>query len=104
MPDINLNPFYSLAQQINNNNQDFNESKIVGNSLFDSKINNDLLPVKDQSFYQSQQQPDEVSVLQQYVLDLVAAGKSQDEVTSEIEQYYATLTGKYDEEILKLQD
>lgn len=35
-------------------------------------------------------------MLQQYVVDLVAAGKSQDEVTQEIEEYYSTLTGKCD--------
>lgn len=35
---------------------------------------------------------------------MIAAGKSQDEVTSAIEEYYAQLTGKCDEDILRLQD
>jgi hypothetical protein len=45
-----------------------------------------------------------MSVLQQYVIDLISAGKSQDEVTEEIEQYYASLTSKCDQDILMLQD
>jgi hypothetical protein len=34
---------------------------------------------------------EEVSVLQQYVLDMINAGKTQNEVVMDIERYYATL-------------
>ena len=42
------------------------------------------------------------SVLQQYILDMVNSGKSQAEVTSEIENYFASLTGNCDNEIQEL--
>lgn len=43
-------------------------------------------------------------MLQQYVIDLIAAGKTQDEVISEIGSYYHALTSQADQEILQLQD
>jgi len=64
-------------------------------------MNTDLLPVNQSPEPQSLE-TDEVSVIQQFVLDLVAAGKSQDEVTSEIEKYYDQLSGKCNEDIVKL--
>ena len=49
--------------------------------MFDSKLNNDLLPVREsQEHSQEQSVAGGVSVLQQYVIDLIASGKSQDEV------------------------
>ncbi len=44
------------------------------------------------------------SVLHQYVLDLIAAGKTQQEVSHDIERYYLTLTNQCDREIQQLQD
>jgi hypothetical protein len=34
---------------------------------------------------------EEVSVLKQYVLDMINAGKTQNEVVMDIERYYATI-------------
>jgi hypothetical protein len=39
-------------------------------------MNTDLLPVNQSPIMEASQEPEEVSVLQQYVLDLIAAGKS----------------------------
>lgn len=50
MPAPGLSPFLPLSQQIAQGGvqADLNDSKIIGqNSLFDSKLNNDLLPVKE---------------------------------------------------------
>ena len=43
-------------------------------------------------------------MLHQYVLDLIAAGKTQQEVSHDIERYYLTLTNQCDREIQQLQD
>lgn len=46
MPSPTLSPFLPLWSQIQGGQGDLNDSKMMGNSsLFDSKINNDLLPV-----------------------------------------------------------
>lgn len=45
MPNPSLSPFLPLSSQLNNP-PDLNDSKLIGqSSLFDSKLNNDLLPV-----------------------------------------------------------
>lgn len=46
----------------------------------------------------------EPSVLQQYVKDLVTAGKSEDEVINDLEAYYDTLCRSCDTEILDLKE
>lgn len=42
----------------------------------------------------------ENTVLHQYVVDLISAGKTQDEVISEIQKYYASLTSQCDAQIV----
>jgi hypothetical protein len=98
MPAPYLSPFLPLEQQL----EAATESK-AQNSLFDSKLNNDLLPVREsQEHSQHQSVEGGVTVLQQYVIDLIASGKTQDEVIQEIGAYYYSLTSQADQEILQL--
>ena len=50
------------------------------------------------------QQNQESTVLQQYVKDLVSAGKSEEEVIDDLESYYDTLVRSCDNEILDLKE
>ena len=49
-------------------------------------------------------QAQESTVLQEYVKEMVAAGKSEAELITDLEGYYNTLTGSCDNEILDLKE
>jgi hypothetical protein len=115
MPGLDLNPFLPLSAQTTNNTHGAigvgvgvgNEIEIQNEntSMFISKAEYDdgVADVGLESLASGNDAMHDNSVLQQYILDMVNSGKSQAEVTAEIEKYFASLTGNCDNEIQELQ-
>jgi len=100
MPGLHLSPFLPFSTQAANHSIQGmgNEIEVLNAnpSLFEPE--DDVAGVGfDNSIHADMSQ--ENSVLQQYILDMVAAGKSQFEVTREIENYFSSLTQNCDSEI-----